>query len=99
MLYYGMSIQYTKHTLTDIETKIHDARRKLESMLRYTKMGVIPGDKEVTDLHTDLVEALTLLSDYYIRHLNNFEDVEEIELKTEEPPSNIVPLFPNKEDK
>ena len=97
-----MSIDYTRHTLTDIEIKIHDARRKIEKMIGLSRLGVIPGDTEITELHTDLVESLSQLSDYYIHHVNDFkdiEDIEEIELKTEIPKTNIVTLFPNKEDK
>ena len=94
-----MSVDYTRHTLNDIEIKIHDARRKIEKMIGLSKLGVIPGDKEITELHTDLVESLSQLSDYYIHHVNDFKDIEEIELKTEISKTNIVTLFPNKEDK
>lgn len=91
-----MSIEYTRHTLQDIEIKLHEARRRLEGMLAVSKFGVIPKDNELVELHTDLVNMVAMLSDYYIQYLNNFKNIEEIVI--EEPKSNIIPLFPNKED-
>lgn len=95
-----MSLYYTKTTLQDIEVKIHDARRKIEEMISLAKLGVIPGDKEIVDLNHDLIDAVNQLTDYYINHINDFEDlennIEEIVLET--PETNVIP-FPNKEDK
>lgn len=93
-----MSLYYTKTTLQDVEIKIHDARRKIEQMLSLAKLGIIPAEDEVVKLNTDLIAATTMVADYYIQLLNNFEEseIEEIVLESKEPESNVVPLFPNK---
>ena len=93
-----MSLEYTKYSLQDIEIKLHESRRQLEALLSKLKYGVMPTDEELVNLHTDLVNMVALLSDYYIQYLNNFKNIEEVVLEEPEPESNVVPLFPNKED-
>jgi len=87
-----MTYETGEYTLTDIEIKIHDARRRCEGLLDLLKMDIPLPEDEIQNLSHELAEAQRILLNFYL--------VYKKDLATEEPPTkptdNVVEFPGNK---
>ena len=89
-----MSLEYSKQVFSGLEIELHDARRQIEHILTHLKYGSLPKDQEILKVHSNMVKMLSDITEYYSHHLNNFEKIEQIEIKA--PDTNII-QFPGKD--
>lgn len=88
-----MKEHYAKSVFSDLQIKVHEARRRIDRMREMTTYGAIPTESEVVDLYSVMMDMITELSDFYANQILNFQNIEEIELgDVSETPSNVVPF-------
>ena len=87
-----MKIEYTKRVFTDLQIKIHEARRKIDYLRELSSYGIIPQDDEVLAAHAILIEMTSDLTKYYAQMLLDFKDLEIEHIEIEDVKSNVIPF-------
>ena len=81
---------FMKYQLSDVEIKIHDARRRVEGLLNLIKMDCPLPEEEFQNLQHDLAEAQRLMINCYLEFMRSKEEEKET--------LNNVVEFPNKKE-
>ena len=92
-----MSLDFSKQVFKDLEIDLHDSRRQLEHILDLIKVGSLPNDQEILQLHSSMIKMLSDVTEYYGYHINNFNGIEEIDIHP--PVTNVVQFPKNNKDK
>lgn len=79
--------------LTDIEIKLHDARRQLEGLIKLSKMDIPLPNEDIIELQRQISEMQRLVLNFYLAHNRTETTV----LETPQRPTNVVE-FPGKKN-